>query len=156
MTGSDLDFLWIILCGFLVLFMQAGFLCLESGLTRRKNSINVAAKNLADFCVTTVVFWGVGFSVMFGLSEGGWFGTDRMFLDFSGQGRMIGAFFFFQLMFCGAAVTIMSGAAAERMRLVFYLVISVLISGLIYPVFGHWAWGGMDVGGVGVFCRRRC
>jgi Amt family ammonium transporter len=126
--------------------MQAGFLCLESGLTRRKNSINVAAKNLADFCVTTVVFWGVGFSVMFGLSEGGWFGTDRMFLDFSGQGRMIGAFFFFQLMFCGAAVTIMSGAAAERMRLVFYLVISVLISGLIYPVFGHWAWGGLDAG----------
>ena len=145
-SGSDLDFLWIVFCSFLVLFMQAGFLCLESGLTRRKNSINVAAKNLADFCVTTVVFWGVGFGVMFGLSEGGWFGTDRIFLDFSEQNRMAGAFFFFQLMFCGAAVTIMSGAAAERMRLIFYLVISVLIAGLIYPVFGHWAWGGMDVG----------
>jgi len=145
-TGSDLDFLWIVFCGFLVLFMQAGFLCLESGLTRRKNSVNVAAKNLADFCVTTVVFWIVGFGIMFGLSEGGWFGTDRMLLDFSGQERMVGAFFFFQLMFCGAAVTIMSGAAAERMRLVFYLVISVLISGLIYPVFGHWAWGGLDTG----------
>jgi Amt family ammonium transporter len=145
-NGSDLDFLWIVFCSFLVLFMQAGFLCLESGLTRRKNSINVAAKNLADFCVTTVVFWGVGFGVMFGLSEGGWFGTDRIFLDFSEQNRMAGAFFFFQLMFCGAAVTIMSGAAAERMRLIFYLVISVLIAGLIYPVFGHWAWGGLDVG----------
>ena len=145
-SGSDLDFLWIVFCSFLVLFMQAGFLCLESGLTRRKNSINVAAKNLADFCVTTVVFWGVGFGVMFGLSEGGWFGTDRIFLDFSEQNRMVGAFFFFQLMFCGAAVTIMSGAAAERMRLIFYLVISVLIAGLIYPVFGHWAWGGLDIG----------
>ena len=145
-TGSDLDFLWMIFCGFLVLLMQPGFLCLESGLTRRKNSVNVAAKNLADFCVATVVFWGVGFGIMFGASEGGWYGTDRMFLAFSEQGRMVGAFFFFQLMFCGAAVTIMSGATAERVRLVFYLVIALLVSGLIYPVFGHWAWGGMDVG----------
>jgi Amt family ammonium transporter len=145
-TGSDLDFLWMIFCGFLVLLMQPGFLCLESGLTRRKNSVNVAAKNLADFCVATVVFWGVGFSIMFGASEGGWYGTDRMLLAFSEQGRMVGAFFFFQLMFCGAAVTIMSGATAERVRLVFYLVIALLVSGLIYPVFGHWAWGGMDLG----------
>ena len=145
-TGSNLDFLWMIFCGFLVLLMQPGFLCLESGLTRRKNSVNVAAKNLADFCVATVVFWGIGFGIMFGASEGGWYGTDRMFLTVSEQRGMAGAFFFFQLMFCGAAVTIMSGATAERMRLAFYLVIALLVSGLIYPVFGHWAWGGMDVG----------
>lgn len=145
-NASDLDFLWIVVCSFFILFMQAGFLCLESGLTRRKNSINVAAKNLADFCVTALVFWGVGFGLMFGASEGGWFGTNRLFLDFAGQSRMLGAFFFFQLMFCGAAVTIMSGAAAERMRLVSYLVISLLISALIYPVFGHWAWAGLDAG----------
>jgi Amt family ammonium transporter len=143
-NASDLDFLWIVFCGFLVLFMQAGFLCLETGLTRRKNSINVAAKNLADFCVTAVIFWGLGFGLMFGASEGGWYGTDRLFLDASEQGRMLGAFFWFQLMFCGAAVTIMSGATAERMRLVSYLVISLLVAGLIYPVFGHWAWAGLD------------
>ena len=144
-NASDIDFLWIVFCGFLVLFMQAGFLCLETGLTRRKNSINVAAKNLADFCVSTLMFWGLGFGLMFGASAGGWYGTDRFFLDFSGQGRMLGAFFWFQLMFCGAAVTIMSGAAAERMRLVSYLFISLLIAGLIYPVFGHWVWAGLDV-----------
>ena len=119
--GPGLDFLWMILCGFLVLFMQPGFLCLESGLTRRKNSVNVAAKNLADFCMATVVFWCIGFGIMFGASAGGWYGTDRMFPDFSEQSSMVGAFFFFQLMFCGAAVTIMSGATAERVRLVFYL-----------------------------------
>ena len=134
--GPGLDFLWMILCGFLVLFMQPGFLCLESGLTRRKNSVNVAAKNLADFCMATVVFWCIGFGIMFGASAGGWYGTDRMFPDFSEQSSMVGAFFFFQLMFCGAAVTVMSGATAERVRLVFYLVIALLVGGLIYPVFG--------------------
>jgi Amt family ammonium transporter len=145
-SGAALDYVWVLLCSGLVFIMQAGFLCLESGLTRRKNSINVAVKNLADFCLTTVVFWIIGFGIMFGASRNGWFGTDRLLPDFSGQLGMAGAFFLFQVMFCGAAVTIMSGAVAERMRLSSYLIVTCLVSGLIYPVFGHWAWAGLDAG----------
>ncbi|NCF18652.1 MAG: ammonium transporter [Haliea sp.] len=141
-----LDLLWIYLCSGLVFIMQAGFLCLESGLTRRKNSINVAIKNLADFCLTTVVFWLVGFGLMFGVSRGGWFGSSAFTLDFASEGSFLAAFFLFQVMFCGAAVTIMSGAIAERMRFSSYLIVTLLVSALIYPVFGHWAWAGLDTG----------
>ena len=142
----SIDLLWIYLCSGLVFIMQAGFLCLESGLTRRKNSINVAIKNLADFCLTTVVFWLVGFALMFGASRGGWFGSSNFALDFASEEPFLAAFFLFQVMFCGAAVTIMSGAIAERMRFSSYLIVTLLISALIYPVFGHWAWGGLDSG----------
>ena len=143
---ASLDFLWIIVCSALVFVMQAGFLLLESGLTRRKNSINVAVKNLADFCLTTVVFWAVGFALMFGASRAGWFGDTGFLLDFSLSDPLFGAFFIFQVMFCGAAVTIMSGAAAERMRFSSYLIVTVIVSALVYPVFGHWAWAGLDQG----------
>ena len=143
---TDIDLLWIYLCSGLVFIMQAGFLCLESGLTRRKNSINVAIKNLADFCLTTVVFWIVGFGLMFGASHKGWFGGSGFALDFVTQDSFLAAFFLFQVMFCGAAVTIMSGAIAERMRFSSYLIATLLVSALIYPVFGHWAWGGLDSG----------
>lgn len=143
---ENIDFLWIVLCSALVFEMQAGFLLLESGLTRRKNSINVAVKNLADFCLTTLVFWAVGFGLMFGISNGGWFGESWFLLDFSDSEKLFGAFFLFQVMFCGAAVTIMSGATAERMRFSSYLIVTVIISGLVYPVFGHWAWAGLDAG----------
>ena len=142
----NIDLLWIYLCCALVFIMQAGFLCLESGLTRRKNSINVAIKNLADFCLTTVVFWLIGFGLMFGASRVGWFGSSGFALDFFSQDSFLSAFFLFQVMFCGAAVTIMSGAIAERMRFSSYLIVTVLISALIYPVFGHWAWAGLDEG----------
>ena len=143
---ENFDFLWIIVCSALVFEMQAGFLLLESGLTRRKNSINVAVKNLADFCLTTLVFWAFGFGLMFGVSHSGWFGQSWFLLDFSESKKLFGAFFLFQVMFCGAAVTIMSGAAAERMRFSSYLIVTVIISGLVYPVFGHWAWAGLDQG----------
>ena len=143
---ENFDFLWIIVCSALVFEMQAGFLLLESGLTRRKNSINVAVKNLADFCLTTLIFWGFGFGLMFGLSHSGWFGQSWFLLDFADSEKLFGAFFLFQVMFCGAAVTIMSGAAAERMRFSSYLIVTVIISGLVYPVFGHWAWAGLDQG----------
>jgi Amt family ammonium transporter len=126
--------------------MQAGFLCLESGLTRSKNNINVAIKNLADFCVTTMVFWIVGFGLMFGASHGGWLGGSGFAVDYASATPFDGSFFLFQVMFCGAAVTIMSGAIAERMRFVSYLMIAVLVSALIYPVFGHWAWAGLNTG----------
>ncbi len=100
---ANLDFLWIIVASALVFLMQAGFLCLESGLTRRKNSINVAIKNLADFCLTTIAFWVVGFGLMFGVSWGGWTGLSQFTLDFSQSEPLFGAFFIFQVMFCGAA-----------------------------------------------------
>jgi ammonium transporter, Amt family len=145
-TQLQIDLLWIYLCGALVFIMQAGFLCLESGLTRRKNSINVAIKNLADFCLTTVVFWLVGFGLMFGVSRAGWFGTAGFALDFGAQAPFLSAFFLFQVMFCGAAVTILSGAIAERMRFSSYLVVTVLVSAIVYPVFGHWAWAGLELG----------
>jgi Amt family ammonium transporter len=93
---ANLDFLWIIVASALVFLMQAGFLCLESGLTRRKNSINVAIKNLADFCLTTIVFWVVGFGLMFGVSWGGWTGLSGFSLDFSKSEPLFGAFSFFR------------------------------------------------------------
>ena len=95
----NIDLLWIYICSALVFIMQAGFLCLESGLTRRKNSINVAIKNLADFCLTTVVFWVVGFGLMFGASRGGWFGSSGFALDFVSEEPFLAAFFLFQVMF---------------------------------------------------------
>jgi Amt family ammonium transporter len=144
--SANIDLLWLYVCSALVFIMQAGFLCLESGLTRRKNNINVAIKNLADFCLTTIVFWLFGFGLMFGLSYQGWAGSSQFLLDFSHKSSFFGAFFIFQVMFCGAAVTIMSGAIAERMQFSTYLIVTVLISGLIYPLFGHWAWGGLDTG----------
>jgi Amt family ammonium transporter len=143
---SSLDVFWIVVASALVFLMQAGFLCLESGLTRRKNNINVAIKNLADFCVTTVVFWVVGYGLMFGGSWRGWVGSDRFTLDFLSQDGFSSAFFLFQAMFCGAAVTIMSGAVAERLRFSAYVVATVIVSGLVYPVFGHWGWAGLDTG----------
>ncbi|MEM6552566.1 MAG: ammonium transporter [Planctomycetota bacterium] len=129
----------------LVFLMQAGFLCLEAGMTRSKNSINVALKNLADLGVSAMVFWVVGFGLMFGLTWSGWFGGSG-FLPEVGQGdSWEGAFFVFQLMFCGTAVTIVSGAVAERVKFGGYLLIAALVA-LVYPVFGHWVWGGALTG----------
>ena len=151
---GNLDLLWVLLCSALVLVMQAGFLCLESGLTRRKNSINVATKNLADFCLTTVVFWIVGFGLMFGTSQSGWLGGSRFLLAFSADEPMGGAFFVYQVMFCGTTVAIMSGAVAERMRFLSYIMVALLISAWIYPVFGHWVRAGQDTGEAFGWLRR--
>ncbi len=142
----NIDILWIYLCAALVFLMQVGFLCLERGLCRRKNSINVAIKNLADFCLSTIVFWIIGFGFMFGASRSGLFGASGFALDFNIEENFNGAFFLFQVMFCGAAVTIMSGAIAERMRFSSYVIVTLLVSAIIYPVFGHWAWGGLHKG----------
>jgi Amt family ammonium transporter len=143
---NSVDVLWIMICASLVFVMQAGFLCLESGLTRRKNSINVAVKNLADFCLTTIVFWLFAFGLMFGASWHGWIGVSEFFLNFQNIDAFYGSFFIFQVMFCGAAVTIMSGAVAERMKFSSYLIATFVVSALIYPVVGHWAWTGLDTG----------
>jgi Amt family ammonium transporter len=140
--SSNADLLWMLLCSVLVFLMQAGFLLLESGLTRRKNSVNVAIKNLSDFCMAAIAFWLVGYGLMFGVSWSGWLGTTTFIPDFTAINHMTGAFFLFQLMICGTAVAIMSGAVAERMHFSSYLLIAVWISALVYPVIGHWSWAG--------------
>lgn len=139
------DIAWMLMCAALVMSMQGGFCFLECGLTRAKNSANVAIKNLIDFCVAALVYWGFGFALMFGASQSGLIGTSLFCLgDESGPWLM--SFFVFQLVFCGTATTIISGAVAERIRFRAYLIISFLVSGLIYPVFGHWAWNGAASG----------
>ncbi len=142
MGESSIDLLWVIVCAALVLLMQAGFLCLESGWTRTKNSINVAVKNLTDFGISVVVYWAFGFALMFGLTRYGVFGASGFFFETSDSSPGATTFFFFQAMFCGTTVTIVSGAVAERMSFRGYLLISVFVSALVYPLFGHWAWGG--------------
>ena len=135
---SFVDTLWVIDCAILVFIMQAGFMCMETGLSRHKNSINVALKNAADFGVSVVIFWLFGFGIMFGQSFNGFFGTD-LFL-FKTERAEYMTYFVFQAMFVATAATIISGAVAERMKFVGYLIITVLATGIIYPLVGHWAW----------------
>jgi Amt family ammonium transporter len=143
---STLDIAWVALSASLVFIMQGGFLCLESGLTRSKNSINVAMKNLIDFGASVILFWAFGYGLMFGLTQSGWVGRSLFAPDLGTDTYWTAAFFLFQLMFCSTAVTILSGAVAERMRFSSYIIVAVMVSGVIYPVFGHWAWNGIDIG----------
>ncbi len=151
---SLIDILWVVLSAGLVLLMQAGFLCLEAGMTRSKNAINVAIKNLADFGIAVVLFWAFGFALMFGATKGGWIGWSQFFTPVGQDRAWLATFFLFQVMFCGTAVTIISGAVAERTRFAGYIIVSALVSGLIYPVFGHWAWGGLFEGASGWLAGR--
>jgi len=141
------DDFWVLICAGLVFLMQAGFTCLESGLTRSKNSINVAIKNITDFGISTILFWSFGFALMFGASANGWIGSSQFFLSLD-DGSRTSTFFLFEIMFCATTVTIVSGATAERLRFRSYIIISIILSGLIYPVFGHWAWNGVQSGTV--------
>jgi len=134
----NIDTLWVIDCAILVFIMQAGFMCMETGLSRHKNSINVALKNAADFGVSVVVFWIFGFGLMFGTSYNGFFGTDLFFFKTDKAEYM--TYFVFQAMFVATAATIISGAVAERMKFNGYLIMTVLATGIIYPIVGHWAW----------------
>ncbi|MEC4985556.1 MAG: ammonium transporter [Oscillatoria sp. PMC 1068.18] len=138
----DLDVAWIVGCAGLVFLMQPGFMCLESGLTRSKNSINVAVKNLADVGLSVVLYWTWGYALMFGVSLAGLIGGTGFVLSIEADPKLA-AFFVFQVMFCGTATTIVSGAVAERLKFQGYLIIALIISGLIYPLFGHWAWNGL-------------
>ncbi len=149
MEKSAADIIWVLVAGGLVFTMQGGFLCLESGLTRTKNSTNVALKNLSDFAVAAILFWLFGFALMFGLTRGGWIGTTLFAPELDAKSAWLSTFFFFQVMFCATAATIVSGAVAERMRFTAYMIETVAISGLIYPLFGHWAWGGAYTGDKG-------
>lgn len=135
------NYIWLIACSFLVFLMQAGFLCLESGRIRSKNSINVAAKNFSDLIVSMLAFWLVGFALMFGDSQFGLIGTTQFMFDTNNTPWNI-SFFLFQVMFCGTATTLMSGAVAERMSYNGYLLCALVMSIAIYPIIGHWAWAG--------------
>jgi len=135
------DILWLVLCAMMVILMQAGFTCLESGLVRAKNSIHVAGKNVVDFCIASLLFWLFGFGIMFGSSAMGVFGSS-FFLFGDTSSAWLYSFFLFQMAFCAIATTIVSGAVAERIRFTGYVLCSCILSGIIYPVAGHWAWGG--------------
>ena len=145
MQHTPVDVVWVLGCAILVFMMQAGFMCLEVGLVRTKNSINVAIKNVTDFLISSVSFFLVGFALMFGASFHGLVGTDgwllAKYIELDQQG-WIYTFWFFQVVFCGASATIVSGGVAERMHFSGYMITSFIISTFIYPIFGHWAWGG--------------
>ena len=144
-THGLLDISWLLICSALVMLMQAGFTCLESGLVRSKNNINVATKNFVDFCLTTAIFWFMGSALMFGTTYGGLIGTTVFSFE-RGMDPWLMAFLTFQILFCGTATTIVSGAVAERMRFWGYLAVTAVLASVIYPVTGHWIWGGLESG----------
>ncbi len=145
LVQSHADYVWTLVAAALVFFMQAGFAMVETGLTRAKNAINIMMKNLMDFSMGSLAYWAIGFGIMFGASSTGWFGTSGFFLsDFQpGGDPWILAFWMFQVVFCATAATIVSGAMAERTKFSGYLIYSVVLSAIIYPVFGSWAWGSL-------------
>jgi Amt family ammonium transporter len=141
---QGLDTVWVLLAAFLVFFMQAGFGMVEAGFIRAKNTCNILTKNFLDFCMASLGFFIIGYALMFGDGNGfcgvkGWclFGLEPM-----ANGIPIYAFWLFQAVFCGAAATIVAGGMAERMKFPAYLIYSFLISAFIYPIVGHWIWGG--------------
>ena len=143
--------LWVLISSALVIFMQVGFLFIESGLTRAKNSINVAVKNICDFGIASVIYWALGFGLMFGYSQAGLWGMDYSLVNFGRGDFEKTVFFIFQLSFCATCVTIVSGAVAERLHFSAYLLNALFMSALIYPIVGHWIWGGafLEEGGQG-------
>ncbi len=137
--------IWVLLATILVFFMQAGFAMVEAGFTRAKNAGNIIMKNLIDFSAGSLVYWAIGFAFMFGAGNQ-FIGTTGFFLEDSfanlGLDIPLMAFFIFQTVFAATAATIVSGAMAERTNFSGYLVYSIAITGFIYPVVGHWIWGG--------------
>lgn len=140
---TNSDHIWTMTAAALVLMMQFGFLLLEAGMVRSKNSINVAQKNISDFFLAVVVFYCFGFALMFGASTHGWFGSLTELSLFDQMDEWPYTFFVFQAVFVGTAATIVSGAVAERMKFGGYLLMSCILAALIYPIFGYWAWGNL-------------
>lgn len=163
-----LDTLWVLVAGFLVFFMNAGFCMLETGFCRSKNAVNLLAKNLIVFGLSTLAFWVVGFGLMFG-DGNPLFGFSGFLLqavdnspatgaDYRGTfsslawaGVPLNAKFFFQLAFAGTAATIVSGAVAERIKFLAFFIFSLLLVGLSYPITGHWVWGGGLLSNLGFY-----
>ncbi len=145
LVQTHANYLWTLVAAVLVFFMQAGFALVETGFTRAKNAVNILMKNLMDFSMGSIAYWALGFGLMFGATKSGWFGTSGFFLsDFKvGGDPWVLAFWMFQVVFAATVATIVSGAMAERTKFTGYLVYSIFISGLIYPIFGSWAWGSL-------------
>ena len=147
---SSVNTMWVLLGAAMVFFMQAGFAMVETGFTRAKNAGNIIMKNLMDFCIGTPLYWLVGFGIMFGVNNG-FIGVVDLFCgnlesgayaDVIPAGVPALAFLIFQTVFCATAATIVSGAMAERTKFSAYCVYSAIISLIIYPISGHWIWGG--------------
>ncbi|MBI4231600.1 ammonium transporter [Candidatus Peregrinibacteria bacterium] len=141
---SGLDTAWVLIAAFLVFFMQAGFALVESGFTQAKNAVNIIMKNLLDVCFGTIAYFLLGFGLMFGVGNAV-FGQE--FFGMTGLTEVWGsipswAFFLFQAVFAATAATIVSGAVAERTKFGAYVIFSIVMTALIYPVVGHWVWGG--------------
>ncbi|OKH43815.1 ammonium transporter [Calothrix sp. HK-06] len=163
-----LDTLWVAIAAFLVFFMNAGFCMLETGFCRQKNAVNVLAKNLIVFALATIAFWSIGFGLMFG-DGNDFIGLSGFFLNGADNSPAVGdaykgifgslnwtsvpleAKFLFQLVFAGTAATIVSGAVAERIKFVDFLIFSLLLVGIAYPITGHWIWGGGWLADMGFF-----
>jgi ammonium transporter, Amt family len=150
-TSHALDTIWVMVAAFLVMWMQAGFALVETGLTRAKNAVNICMKNLLDFSFGSLLFWFMGFSIMFGGANKFWGGLNGMFVDTSTGEAFesiawtnvpLDAKFFFQMVFAATTATIVSGAMAERTKFLSYMVYSAFVTALIYPISGHWIWGG--------------
>jgi ammonium transporter, Amt family len=155
----SVDTVWVLICGMLLFFINCGFAMLEAGLCRQKNTVNILTKNLSIFALTTVSFWIIGFGLMFG-NGNSWIGADGFFLlgsdnspaigeDYRGifsalswAGVPLAAKFFFQLGFASTSASIVSGAVAERIRLVSFFIFTLLFGSTVYPLIGHWVWGG--------------
>ncbi len=148
LVQTHANYLWTLIAAALVFFMQAGFAMVEAGFTRAKNAVNILMKNLMDFSMGSLIYWAIGFGLMFGASATGWFGTSSFFLaDFSPDGDpWVLAFWMFQVVFAATAATIVSGAMAERTKFTGYMLYSIFVCGLIYPIFGSWAWGSLYKG----------
>ncbi len=160
------DTLWVLVAAFLVFFMQAGFAMVESGFTRAKNAVNILMKNLMDFSMGSVAYWAIGFAIMFGagnafMGTSGWFVPSQSLAEGAATDTSVFsalewssvptyAAWLFQLVFAATAATIVSGAMAERTQFKSYLIYSIFITGIIYPVVGHWVWGGGWLADVGM------
>jgi Amt family ammonium transporter len=152
---TNINIVWTLVAAFLVFFMQAGFAMVETGFTRAKNSVNILMKNAFDFAIGSLAFFFIGFGLMFGKTNG-LFGTTLFGLRgvAPGSGDWMWTFLIFQTVFAATAATIVSGAMAERTKFVSYLIYSAVISLLIYPIFGSWAWGSLAGQGGGGWLEK--
>ena len=140
---TALDTIWILISAFLVFFMNAGFALVESGFTRAKNTVNILMKNFVVFSISSLLYFILGFGLMFGKDSGGFIGASSFMSFFNDPSKTeYFTYFFFQLVFAGTAATIVSGAMAERTKFASFLVYSAFMAGVIYPIVGHWIWGG--------------
>ncbi len=139
-----IDNMWLLVAAFLVMFMQPGFALVEAGFTRSKNTANILMKNLMDFAIGSLLYWAIGFTIMYGDSIGGFIGMPDLFFISEGFGDNYSDYadLFFQTVFAATAATIVSGAMAERTEFKAYLIFSIFITVVIYPISGHWTWGG--------------